>query len=117
MTDFGRTATTTLGNQVYEALFRSDTQDQLADSQRVSGNHLTKLEMDYTQAASLEDNPEKIATWAKDNGFGDVKNQNALLSMIDGKMNRSTQVFMSLQKIRDRMHDMMMELIRSLGKV
>ena len=114
---FTNPANTNLGNTVYAELSLGDTQDQLADAQRVSGNSISSLEKELAEAASLDNNPEAVSKWAKDHGYGDVKNQNALVSMIQSKMDRSTQVFMTLQKARDRSHDIMMEVIRSLGKV
>jgi hypothetical protein len=114
---FTNPATTNLGNTVYSQLAASDTQNQLTDAQRVSGNHINKIETDLAGASSLENDPAKVSAWAKEHGYGDVKNQNALISMIQSKLDRSSQVFLTLQKVRDRSHDMMMEIIRALGKV
>jgi hypothetical protein len=110
-------STTNLGNTVFEHLASSNTKDTLADAQRASGNHISKLEEDFAQAASLGSSPDEVSAWAKKNGYGDVKNQNALISMIQSKLDRSSQVFLTLQKVRDRAHDMMMEIIRSIGKM
>jgi hypothetical protein len=110
-------SSTNLGNTVFEQLAASNTKDELADAQRTSGNHISKLEQDFAGAASLDNNPEEVSAWAKKNGYGDVKNQSALISMIQSKLDRSSQVFLTLQKVRDRAHDMMMEIIRSIGKM
>ena len=62
---FTNPANTNLGNTIYAELSLGDTQDQLADAQRVSGNSISSLEKELAEAASLDNNPEVVSKWAK----------------------------------------------------
>ncbi len=110
----------TLGNTVLTNL-TSTTQGDIKAVQSGAGMALDQAENRMMELASIGDSQEKLKEFAERTGIA-AKNQDGsyshtgMITILEGMVNKASRAFMTAQKIGDRMHEMMMEVIKSIGR-
>ena len=113
---------TTLGHTIYDNLGENSNVSRFGDAQMAAGNRMASLEDEFADASSKTE--AELADWSVAHGYTKKGTDGtapkvplqSILARIQSKMDTANQTFMSLQKMRDKTVDTMMEIIKAIGR-
>lgn len=94
--------------------------DTLAEGQAAAAENLGNLEEAFGTIASIGDtsaSSEKYKAALEKAGLSSNTDKNSAMQYIQSKMDIASRSFMTFQKMTERMQEMMMQVIQSLGKI